>query len=280
MKLANLDLEQADSRNVGALCWNRFASIDEKYAGTYLDACEAGDLHTAVCKMANASLPWGTAPDRAIADTIAYRDKSHRDLAKGLGHGSNYLGTPPTMAKQSKLPVKIAAEFQKSYFNAFPVIPAWHQSVFDELNRGYLENLFGFGRHFWGRPTDAATKREAVAFKGQSSTATEINIGMLNLWRSNRVQLLIQVHDSILFQFPEELEAEIIPWALETLKAPLRLAKDRDFVVPTEAKTGWNWGYYDDRNPESNPDGLKTWSGSDARKRQHSAGTELSLRLF
>lgn len=74
----------------------------------------------------------------------------------------------------------------------------------------------------------------------------------------------MQVHDSILFQFPEEQENEIIPWALETLKVHLTLKKDRPFFVPTEAKTGFNWGNF---HEENNPDGLKKWKGSDDRKR-------------
>jgi hypothetical protein len=54
-KFANLDLEQGDSRNVGAICWNLFCDNpdwDERTAGAYLDACESGDLHTTVAKMA------------------------------------------------------------------------------------------------------------------------------------------------------------------------------------------------------------------------------------
>lgn len=101
-------------------------------------------------------------------------------------------------------------------------------------------------------------------------TAEEINKGMLDVWRANKVQLLVQVHDSILFQFPEHLEEEIVPWALQTLRIPLDLPGGRRFVVPTEAKVGWNWG---DQN-ENNPDGLVKWKGGDARKR-----TDLDWKL-
>jgi DNA polymerase I-like protein with 3'-5' exonuclease and polymerase domains len=94
-------------------------------------------------------------------------------------------------------------------------------------------------------------------------TAEEINKGMLEVWRANKVQLLVQVHDSILFQFPEELEDEIVPWALNTLRIPLDLAGGRNFVVPTEAKVGWNWGDF----AKDNPDGLVKWKGGDDRKR-------------
>lgn len=275
-KFANLDLEQADSRNLGALCWNTFVEeLGESIAGAYLDACESGDLHTRVCKMCNTHLAWGTATDREVADAIFYRNKTYRDGAKVLGHGSNYLGTPPTMASHSKFPINLVKEFQTKYFSAFPVIPAYHKFVRSEIkNFASLTTLFGRRRFFFGRPDDDATIREAVAFSPQSMTADEINKGILNLWRANRIQLLVQVHDSILFQYREEEEAEIIPWALETLKAPLILARGRDFVVPTDAKVGWNWGEFDKDNPDLNPDGLKKWKGGDTRTR-----TETDLKL-
>ena len=267
MKFANLDLEQADSRNLGALCWERFIETrGENFAGAYLNLCESGDLHTQVSRMARPQLDWTDDPkaNRAIADTIYYRNFSYRDLDKRLGHGSNYLGSPRTMAKHAKVPVREVEDFQRNYFGALPCIPAYHSYVRSEIKEfAQLTTLFGRRRFFFGRATDDATIREAVAYCPQSMTADEINTGMLRIWRANRIQLLVQVHDSILFQYPEELEDIILPWALETLRVPLTLSRGREFVVPTEAKVGWNWG---DKS-ETNPDGLIKWKGGDDRKR-------------
>jgi DNA polymerase-1 len=274
MKLCNMDLEQADSRNLGALCWNVFLEeYGPEVAGKYLDACEAGDLHTQVCRMSNPQLSWGDGrTDREIADMIFYRGKSYRDASKVLGHGSNFLGKPATMAKHTKFPKGEVEIFQHNYFEAFPIIPAYHKYVLNQLKSvAYLETLFGRRRFFFGRSDDEATLREAVAYSPQSMTADEINRGILNVWRSGRVQLLMQVHDSILFQYPEELEDEIVPWALETLRAPITLKGDRRFVVPTEAMTGWNWGYYSDGKDPKKPinlDGLKKYKGHDSRTRE------------
>jgi DNA polymerase-1 len=260
-KLANLDLEQADARNVGALCWNELVNRPdwtEADAGRYLDFCESGDLHTNVCKMANPDLPWGTAPDREIADRPAYRHLSYRDLMKKLGHGSNFYGQPPTMAKHAKLPISLVKDFQTRYFGLFPCITEWHKSIRAALlSHAQLTTPFNRRRFFFGRPNEDSTLREAIAHQPQSMTGDEINTGILRLWRANRVQLLMQVHDSILFQFPEDEEETIVPWALEVLKTHLTLAKGRPFVVPTEAMTGW-----------------KKWKGSDARKR-----TEIRFKL-
>lgn len=280
-KMANLDLEQADARNVGALCWNELVTHSdwtETSAGKYLDFCESGDLHTAVCKMANPNLDWGTRPDREIADQIAYRHLTYRDLMKKLGHGSNFLGQPPTMAKHSKLPLPLVKDFQMRYFGSsgFPCIPAWHQSIIRAIKNGaQLTTPFNRRRYFFGRPNDAATHRDAVAHQPQSMTADEINTGILRLWSANRVQLLMQVHDSILLQFPEEMENEIVPWAIDTLRIELQLAKGREFYVPVEAQVGWNWG----KASPNNPDGLIKWKGGDSRKRTEK-DFKLSLSSF
>lgn len=275
-KLANLDLEQGDSRNVGAICWNLLCEHpdwDERTAGAYLDACESGDLHTTVAKMVYKNLAWGSAPDRQIAEQPFYRHFNYRFMCKKLGHGRNYIGQPPTLAREAKISLQIAKEFCETYFEAFPCIPAWHESLKYRLaHTACITNLFGRRRFFFGRPKDASTHRDAAAYEASSATSDEINQGILKLWRANRVQLLMQVHDNILFQFPEEQENEIIPWALETLKIPLLLKKDREFHVPTEAKTGWNWGNYS----EKNYDGLKKWSGNDTRQREE---TQFKLSL-
>lgn len=276
-KLGNLDLEQGDSRNVGAICWNLLCDHpdwDEKSAGAYLDACESGDLHTTVTYMTHPELPWGTATDREIAERICYRHFDYRFMSKKAGHGSNYLGSPQAIAKETKFPVSTIRAFQDKYFDAFPCIPAWHDNIRYRLEHfSQITNLFGRRRFFFGRPKDRSTWKDAAAYEASSCTSDEINTGILNLWRANRVQLLMQVHDSILFQYPEELEDEIIPWALETLKTHLVLKKDRPFFVPTEAKTGWNWG----NHSEDNPDGLKKWKGGDDRKREE---TQFSLSLM
>lgn len=267
MKFANLDLEQADARNVGAICWNLFVEkFGEKWAGAYLDACESGDLHTTVCRMAWTDRPWTDDPkaNRAIADVITYRALSYRDLAKRLGHGTNYYGKPPTMAKHSKVQRSAIEDFQAAYFKAFPAIQQWHHYVKNELHTNQsLTTLFGRRRIFFGNPYDESTLREAIAYEPQSMTADEIDTGLLQLWRANICQLLTQVHDSVLIQYPEDREDEILPQAIKLLRAPLSLARGREFCVPVDAKVGWNWG---DASKE-NVDGLVKWTGHDSRKR-------------
>lgn len=282
-KFANLDLEQGDARNVGAICWNLFVEEHgEAYAGSYLDACESGDLHSY-----NTKLIWPGEDPHALF----YRQDTYRQMAKKGGHGTNYFGTPITMAKHLKVPRALIEDFQRRYFGVYPVIgcydpkhtdpsgtlPNWHNAVRAQIRSvHHITTMLGRRRFFFGRDTDDSTLREAIAYEPQSLTADEIDRGLLSLWRSNRVHVLIQVHDSILIQYPEEQEAEIIPWALEALKTHIKLKKGRDFVVPTEAKIGWNWGEASD----TNPDGLVKWKGADARKRTDAPWQRKTFSIF
>jgi DNA polymerase-1 len=251
-KFCNIDLEQGDSRGVGAIHWNTFRD------GSYLDACESGDLHTTVARAAFRNLPWtgNMDTDRSIAKGKFYRAFSYRDAAKRLGHGSNYQGQPEKMSRATHIPIQDVQTFQREYLAAFPAFQLWWRYVGEQLRDvRKLTTLMGRQRYFFGHWKDSETVRAAIAYEPQSITADTIDRGLLALWRANRVQLLLQVHDSILFQFPEELEDEIVPWALETIAQPLALRGGRTFVIPGEAKVGWNWS-----DSRDDPDSLRKYT--------------------
>ncbi len=262
MKFAYIDLEQAESRLVGAIEWNLFGD------GRYLDACESGDLHTTVCQLAWRDLPWTDSikANKAVAEQPFYRQHSYRHMAKVLGHGTNYNGKPYTMAKHTKLDSKLIAEFQTKYFTAFPAHQRWHAAVASELlQTGNLVTITGRRRWFFGRRNDDTTVREAIAFGPQGAVGDILNQGMLRVWRLNICQLLLQIHDAILVQYPEHLESEILPVLIETIKVPISLANGRTLIIPSEAQVGWNWAKFD---KQTNLDGLRKWNGqNDDRKR-------------
>jgi len=293
MIFLNIDLEQADARNVGARLWETFYDYDAKdiarllgkkswtgavgpeFAGHYLDACEGGDLHTTVSRMCWPNLAWPEDPAewKKFCDGIMFhRQDSYRQSAKKLGHGTNYFGKPPNMAAQTHIPTILVKAFQDNYFEEFPAIPAWHAWVINKIEEtGVLYNLFGRRRHFFGRGNDASTWRAAIAYDPQSSTGEEIDRGLLQVYRhfpSTVVQPLLQVHDSILFQIPYSEHADLIPEILNVMQVNKELKGGRMFHVPLEAQIGWNWGKYDYDNPNVNPYGLVKWKGkADERNR-------------
>lgn len=264
-KLCYIDLEQAESRAVGAIIWNVFGD------GRYLDFCESGDLHTSVAKMTFKALPWTGDPseDKKIAKRKFYRDFDHRDACKRLGHGSNYGGKPPHMSKEVRIPLPLVTEFQREYFSVFPHLPKWHAHVRVKLLKdGWMTSFMGRRRWFFGRRWEDETVRAAIAYEPQSAVADYLNRGLLSVWRESirgslPVHVLLQVHDAIVIQYPEGLENEVVPKVQKLLEIEVELMNGRTLVIPTEAMVGWNWGYAS----ESNPGGLVKFNGNDQRKR-------------
>jgi len=275
-KLGYLDLEQAESKAVGLLVWQTVGD------DTYLRACESGDLHTAVARLVWPGLGWTNDPayNRKLADKIFYRQFSYRDMAKRGGHATNYYGTPRTVARHLKVEERVIADFQVAYFAAFIGIRRWHEWVSRCVSlNNELTTPLGRTRTFFGRPGDDATLREAIAFSPQSYVGDLLNVALWRLWRFlPEIQLLAQVHDAIVFQFPEERERELvarardlclIPVTAESIIVPNEM---KTLTIPIECKTGWNWASSEiktSRGVIKNPGGMMKWKEGlvDERKR-------------
>ena len=297
--LVNVDLEQADSRNVGAVCYSLFGR------SPYLDACESGDLHTAVCQLVWPDVDFGDDP-RSVADEPFYRAYSRRDCAKRIGHGTNYGGSPYAIHAATQVPQSLIKDFQARYFEAFPDIYYWVRWTRLKLKlHGHITTLFGRKRYFLGRTWTDDLLKDALAYQGQSMTAHENDAGLMSIWRNlPDAQLLIPVHDSVLSQVPQPQanamtktimalmtwESVVTPKADSILLKMLQLAdplkdewligcaeaiaeaKPRPFTVPVEAATGWNWqdptkvNEFRDDPYGHNPHGLKKWKGAELRE--------------
>ncbi len=293
-RLCVIDLEQVEARDVGFFIGCLFGDWN------FLDSCESGDLHTNNAKRIWPELGWENdrVRDRKRADQNFYREFSFRDMAKRGSHLSNYMGTAWTAARSLKVPLAIMEDFQARYCRgdssrsispAFPGIPRWWNWTATQLQTTReLTTPFGRRRHFFGRPGDDTTLREAIAFLPQSTTADRMNLGLWRLWdkmeNQGKISLLAQTYDSVTFQYKDlghAHEAKIIKEALELIRVKLTSPSGRDYIVPGEAKVGWNWGgmvtEQDQERaakkgrkiPRLNPNGLAKWSPlrPDVRKR-------------
>lgn len=264
MKMAKFDAKSGESYVVGAIEWNLFKDP------RYLDAVESGDVHTAVARICWPKLGWtgDLRRDKDIAEQPYYRHYSYRFMCKKLGHGSNYGGKSNTLSIEAKVPITVVTEFQPKYFRAFPGHLQWHAQVDAQLRRhGVIVSLTGRKRHFWGRRNDDSTLREAIAYDPQCSLADVVNTALLRIWRDHTHpwQIYLHDHDALTWQYPEEMEDEIIPilQKLHTIQIPLK--HNRVLEIPYDCVTGWNRGKYD---KDTNPDGLKDYISGDKRKRQ------------
>lgn len=239
----NCDQQGAEARVVGYLAGDE----------AYIRAVESGDVHTMV-----ASMVFGFEPRRELADRKYYREMSYRDIAKRAAHGSNYYGTPRTIATVLKVEVRLIEEFQARYFKAFPNLRKWHSWVLQQIqSKHHLITPMGRRRNFWGNPREDTTLRAAIAFTPQSTVGDLTSRGLLEI--HNKVpeaEVLNHIHDAAFGQIPESQVDTLLPKIVDCLTHPLDVTDifgvTRRMTIPWESQTGRNWG----KRKKDNPDGL------------------------
>ncbi len=168
--------------------------------------------------------------------------KKERQLAKSFIHGTNYGGGARTMATAANITVAQADRFQKLYFGKYPGLRAWHERTEEQLRRfRFVENRFGYRRYYFDRIEGLLP--EALAWQPQSTVAIYIN----KIWKRTfdnvkEVQVLLQVHDSLVGQFPTHL-AE---WCIKRMKEEAHqviIPYDEPLIIPVGIKTSTkSWG--------------------------------------
>lgn len=249
-KLGQTDLAQAESRFVAYLSGDQ----------NYIQACESGDLHTTCCRMIWPNLPWtgDLKKDKKIAETPFYNQLSYRDMSKRAGHGSNYYGTPHAIAHEIKVGKRLVEEFQELYFDRFPGIRRWQRDIITKVQQERrLISPLGRERQFFGRPDAPETWRQAIASVPQGCIGDILNVSLYRCWTAG-VEILGQVHDSILFQFPEGEEEYWCKVVLAAMQVPFTIGGQLR-IIPSEVVVGWNWSADKERKGD-NPHGLVEWS--------------------
>lgn len=130
-----------------------------------------------------------------------------RQRFKSLCHATNYLGVAKNIAANANIGLSVAevARVQEWYFKLCPEIKAWQDRIKAEVDRSMtVRNVFGYRRKIFERKT-ANTYNEVVAWIPQSTVGILINHAMENIDNNlPLVELLMQVHDSLVGQYPIE----------------------------------------------------------------------------
>lgn len=248
--MAYIDLMQAESNVVAHI------SGDE----AYIEAHNSGDVHTYATRLIWTHLPWtgDLKKDKVIAKTNPPWDQApghnYRFQAKRVQHGSNYGLTPYGISMIAKIPMAEAKKAYNSYFDAFPGIKDWHNKMKVKINNHEpIVNIFGDEIILLGRPWDGHTFKQGLAYIPQSSVAKLLNLAMWRVWNEHdpeTMQLLAQVHDAILAQYPEG-RLDILKKVIMLMEIPIPV-NGRIMKIGVEAAYGKNWG----KKSENNPNGL------------------------
>lgn len=141
-------------------------------------------------------------------DPSLHKDDPRRQKFKSLCHATNYLGLAENIAGNSNIGLGVAevARVQQWYFTLFPEIKKWQDNLIETVNKERtIRNAFGYTFTFLGR-LDKNSYNEAAAWVPQSTVGILINHAMVNIDKSlPEVQLLLQVHDSLVGQYPTSM---------------------------------------------------------------------------
>ena len=169
------------------------------------------------------------------------RYKQERVFAKAFVHGTNYGGGARTMAAAAGTSVRQMELMQARWFALHPGIKHWHERIDHELQtRRFVENAFGYRRFYFDRVERLLS--EALAWVPQSTVAIVTNMGLANLDENlPEVQVLLQVHDSLVFQIPNYRYPSLLPSIREQLLIPIPYADPLTIPVGATASTK-SWG--------------------------------------
>jgi len=162
---------------------------------------------------------------------------------KSFAHGTHYLGTPYGLAARLGLTVHDAERSQRWYLGRMKRIAEWQKEFCAQLrSRRYAENIFGYRRYYFDR-IDEGTCREAIAWVPQSTVALYINRIWMNVYkRYPHIWILLQVHDSLVGQFPQHRRAECLAQLDEA--SQIILPYDDPLIIPSGTKTSTiSWGH-------------------------------------
>jgi DNA polymerase I-like protein with 3'-5' exonuclease and polymerase domains len=139
------------------------------------------------------------------------RYKGPRQFAKSFVHGTDYGGSARTMAINCGITVKRSEWAQNRWFSIYPGIKRWHNRVEHSLmTTRTVTNAFGYRRVYFDRVQSILP--EALAWIPQSTVAIVTNKGIINLDNNMpMVEMLLQNHDSNVFQFPRNHYPHILP---------------------------------------------------------------------
>ena len=172
-----------------------------------------------------------------------------RRVAKTVNFGVIYGMSDYGLEQATDLSREEAAQFITAYFDKHPGVRQYVESTKKQAREiGYVQTLLGRRRSIPevespNRQVREAAERMAINMPVQGTSADIIKVAMINLDREMgrrqlKSKMLLQVHDELIFEVPEEeleLMCRLVP---ETMSTAIELS----VPLKVDVKTGANWG--------------------------------------
>ena len=194
------------------------------------------DIHTATAaKVFNCSIDQVTSDQRRAAKTINF----------GIMYGQSAFG----LAQQLDISREEANKFIQEYFGVYSEVKRYlDQAIIKARQDGYVETLFGRRRRIPELSSSNfnirwAGERMAINMPIQGTAADIIKKAMITIQdylveKQAKSQMLLQVHDELVFTIDPAESDELIP----EISRQMEQAADLTVKLEVEAKVGENWG--------------------------------------
>ena len=212
-------------------------SADENMSRAFI---EGTDVHKAT-----AALIYGVTPEEVTPEM--------RRTAKTINFGVIYGMSSFRLARDLGISRTQAAQFIQNYFAQYSSVDSFIKETIQKAEQsGYVETIFGRRRPILAinsrnKVEKAAAERIAVNTPVQGSAADIVKTAMLNvtaaLKKSNSpARLLLQVHDELIFECPDD-EASINA-TIALIKDKMENAVKLNVPLRVSIEYGKNWGEF------------------------------------
>jgi DNA polymerase I len=174
--------------------------------------------------------------------------QEQRDVAKTTNFSVIYGVTAFGLSRGLAITPKQAQEFLDRFFARHPKVKAWlERTVAEGYQRGFVATLLGRRRYIpelrTGNPNlRAFAERMATNAPIQGTAADLIKIAMVRMAQALaqggfRSRMLLQVHDELLFESPEDERERLEALARQVMESAMAL----DVPLKVDIKTGTDW---------------------------------------
>jgi DNA polymerase I len=181
--------------------------------------------------------------------TMAKVTPDMRRLAKTVNFGVIYGMSEFGLEQATELSRKEAGQFITAYFEKYPGVRSYLDKTREQAHhQGYVETSLGHRRYVPevnspNRMVREAAERMAINMPVQGTSSDIIKVAMINLYRAMKERglksrMLLQVHDELIFEVPENEIEEMKPLVIEKMAQALKL----EVPVKVDIKSGPNWG--------------------------------------
>jgi DNA polymerase-1 len=175
-----------------------------------------------------------------------------RRRAKAINFGIIYGISAFGLANQLAIPREEAGAYIKKYFERFPGIRDYMEETkaFAKKN-GYVETLFGRKCHYpdivnSNASIRAFNERAAINARLQGTAADIIRRAMVRMddaleGKKLSAQMLLQVHDELIFEVPEKEVAKTLPVVKQVMESAPFPAVSLSVPLQVDARAADNW---------------------------------------